>query len=230
MTRTHIYLVIAIAACGASGGCGAKPDATVQGTVTIDGELANRGTVVFHPVESGPPAYGTIDQNGTYSLRVGQGDLKEADGGRLHSGEYIATVVVNMLSSGGETLGPAGPPMPGPRLTAAKYADKNTSDLRITVKPGLNIVPLELEGAASEEASAPEVGAKPQEGNQSVESGEGAPETPSGHAPAAGAKAAPPAEAAPAEAAPAKAAPAEADGNSGSQGGPSADDSREPKP
>lgn len=164
MTRTNLCLVIVIVACGASGGCGAKPDATVQGTVTIDGELANRGTVVFHPVKEGPPAYGTVHENGTYSLRVGQGDLEEVDGGKLRSGDYIVTVVVNMPPLGKETVGgAAGPPVPGPRLTAGKYAETATSDLRFTVKPGLNVVPLELEGAAAEEAREEAAEAKPKE-------------------------------------------------------------------
>ena len=58
-------------------GCGG-PDSTVQGTVTIDGELAHRGIVTFHPVDGGPTAYGSIGENGEYSLRVGRGDLNDA--------------------------------------------------------------------------------------------------------------------------------------------------------
>ena len=58
-------------------GCGARRQVRLdrrQGTVTVDGELAPCGRVTFHPVKTGPPAYGSIFQNGSYSLRIGQGD------------------------------------------------------------------------------------------------------------------------------------------------------------
>lgn len=121
-------------------------DSTVQGAVTIDGELANRGTVIFHPVGKGAPAYGDIRKDGTYSLRVGQGDLSDADGGQLASGDYVVTVMVTSAPPGdtGDL------PMPGPRVTAAKYREKSTSDLKVSVKPGPNVVPLDLEGAAAD--------------------------------------------------------------------------------
>lgn len=152
LTRLASYVTAAVLACVIVAGCGPRPDATVEGTVTIDGQLAGRGTVVFHPVEVGPVAYGNIFPDGTFSLRVGQGDLDELDGGHVFSGDYIVTVVVNMPSAATETIGEGGPPKPGARLTARKYANRATSDLRVAVKPGRNVVPLELEGAAREEA------------------------------------------------------------------------------
>jgi hypothetical protein len=126
-------------------------DSSVQGTVTIDGVLADHGTVAFYPAGGGPPAYGNIAKNGSYSVRVGQGNLRNEDASRIHSGEYIVTVVVNTPAQNGETLGEAGPPKPGPRMTAAKYATKDSSPMHVTVKPGPNIVPLELEGASHAE-------------------------------------------------------------------------------
>ena len=145
MTRFLLYCVSMAALIGCGG-----PDATVQGTVTIDGQLARRGTVLFHPVDGGPMPYGTIADNGSYALRVGQGDLKDA-GAEIKSGDYIVTVVVNMPSKKDEMVGETGPPRPGARLTAKKYATKESSDLRATVKAGPNVVPLELEGAAPDE-------------------------------------------------------------------------------
>jgi hypothetical protein len=127
-------------------------DSTVQGAVTIDGELANRGTVIFHPVGQGAPAYGDIRKDGTYSLRVGQGDLSDADGGQLASGNYVVTVMVTSAPPGE----PSDLPMPGPRVTAAKYREKATTDLKVSVKPGPNVVPLDLEGAAADPLPAEE--------------------------------------------------------------------------
>jgi hypothetical protein len=136
-------LVAAIIGCGG-------PDATVQGTVTVGGEIAHQGTVQFHPVKGGPTAYGNIADNGSYSLRVGQGDLSDPNAGMVQSGEYIITVVVNMPSTRNQALGEAGPPEPGARLSAEKYATKESSNLHATVNPGANVVPLELDRATAE--------------------------------------------------------------------------------
>jgi hypothetical protein len=148
MTRGFIVSFGLLAVCI---GCG-SPSANVQGTVTIDGQLAQNGTVVFHPVDEGPTAYGSIDKNGNYSLRVGQGDLSDPNAGQVEMGEYIVTVVVNMPSRPDDVEGEAAPPTPGARLSAEKYSNKDTSPLRHTVSGGANVVPLEIEGAVAEEA------------------------------------------------------------------------------
>lgn len=124
-------------------------DSTVQGAVTIDGELVNRGTVVFHPQGPGAVAYGDIGRDGTYSLRVGQGDLGDADGGQLSSGDYLVTVMVTSMPADV----PSDLPLPGPRVTAVKYREKSTTDLKVSVKPGLNVIPLDLVGASADPPS-----------------------------------------------------------------------------
>jgi hypothetical protein len=145
---TRILVCLSLLAVFA--GCGG-PDATVQGSVTIDGQLARRGTVVFHPVDGGPAAYGSIADNGSYALRVGQGENEDAQA-EIDSGQYIVTAVVNMPSQKDQLMGDSGPPAPGARITAIKYAAKETSDLRVTVKPGPNVVPLDLKGASGDES------------------------------------------------------------------------------
>jgi hypothetical protein len=126
-------------------------DATVQGTVTIDGELANRGSVTFHPVDNGPTAYATIQKDGSYALRTGQGPIGKVDGGQVHSGDYIVTVVVTEAPAAREPTEDSGPPIPGLRITAAKHAKKKSSDLRYKVDPGANVISLELERASEDE-------------------------------------------------------------------------------
>jgi hypothetical protein len=145
MKRAWVLLSLPVVACLGCGG----PDATVQGTVTVGGEIAHQGTVQFHPVHGGPTAYGTIANNGSYSLRVGQGDRHDPNDSQVQSGEYIVTAVINMPSVKDEALGEAGPPMPGARLSAEKYGSQETSDLHVTVKTGANVVPLELERAVA---------------------------------------------------------------------------------
>lgn len=134
-------------------GCNQPPtrSASVSGTVLVDGELAIQGTVTFHPVEGGPPASGRILSDGTFTVRTGQGDLSDVDGGTLAPGEYKVTVVVT--SDTGEAVAEEGPPEAGPRLTAAKYASVGTTDLTRTVEAGKNMFVLKLEGATTQEAS-----------------------------------------------------------------------------
>lgn len=128
-------------------GCGkpAAQTATVSGTVLVDGELVDRGTVTFYPLGEGAPATGRVRGDGTYSLQVGQGNASDVDASRVPTGDYLVTVVVNTEST--ETLGEGGPPIPGPRITPEAYASADTSDLRRTVKPGVNVFAFELERA-----------------------------------------------------------------------------------
>jgi hypothetical protein len=129
-------------------GCGGPAyeyDSVVTGTVTVDGELAKTGTVTFHPVEQGRPAMGRVHSDGSYSLRTGQGDLSQVDGGTIASGEYLVTARIVGPSPEGAATAEGGPPKPGPSLIAAKYRDKETTDLRYTVKPGEQVIVLNLE-------------------------------------------------------------------------------------
>jgi hypothetical protein len=140
--------LIAIAGCAGQGSVG---DATVQGSVTVDGQLAPRGTVAFHPVEAGPVAIGTIDANGSYALRIGQGNPKDINSSLIRSGEYQVTVVVTAEPDRESRIADDGPPRPGPRLAAAKYANKTTSGLSQTVKKGPNLINFALDGAWADE-------------------------------------------------------------------------------
>jgi hypothetical protein len=153
-------------------GCGGPAneyDSVVTGTVTIDGELAKSGTVTFHPVEDGKPAIGRIHPNGSYSLRTGQGDLEKVDGGTVVSGEYVVTVSIKGPSPENAELGDGGPPVPGPSLVAAKYASKETTDQRVTVKPGEQVIVLNVAGP---EPTAPAEGTAESETSENGESDE----------------------------------------------------------
>jgi hypothetical protein len=131
-------------------GCGGPAyeyDSIVTGTVTVDGELATAGTVTFHPVKDGIPAVGRIHPDGSYSLRTGQGNLRESDGGTVIPGEYLVTVSVTAPPVDGAVIGEGGPPIPGPSLISRRYAQKETTDLRLTVKAGPQVIVLNLDPA-----------------------------------------------------------------------------------
>lgn len=132
-------------------GCsqGDQNDAAVQGNVTIDGVLASRGTVTFFPAKGGPVAVGQIHPDGSYSLRTGLNAGGSPDDAKIRPGQYVVTVMVTGEPAAAELHKADGsPPIAGPRLTSIKYASKETSGLHFDIKPGLNMVALELEGAA----------------------------------------------------------------------------------
>lgn len=61
----------------ALGGCTRTDGLTlgeVSGTVTADGQPVRYGFVTFQPKGDGPPAMGTINKDGTYSLTTGEPD------------------------------------------------------------------------------------------------------------------------------------------------------------
>jgi hypothetical protein len=147
-----VFLVLTICVLSGCSNDKSGADAVVQGTVTIDGVLANRGQVTFFPAKQGPVATGPIHEDGSFSLRVGQGNMANPDESKIASGKYIATVVVNEPADKSATVGEGGPPLAGKRLTAIKYSQKESSGLNFTVKPGRNVFPIELEGSQNDPA------------------------------------------------------------------------------
>ncbi len=135
--------------CGDSG----AGDAIVQGTVTVDGQLAESGSVVFHSQGDSPAAYGTIREDGTYVLRVGRGNVDNVNASKIMSGDYVATVQIRGPSIPDAEFEGA-PPRPGPLLIAEKFTSKATSGLAHTIKAGRNVVNLELESPSEEELQA----------------------------------------------------------------------------
>lgn len=158
MMRLLPFSVCAVCVAAILSGCGGAAntyDAVVTGTVTIDGELAKSGTVIFYPVkEGGLVATSQVFPDGSYSLRTGQGDLRSVDGGTVQSGDYVVIVSIAGPPAPGAVVAEGGPPVPGPSLIAAKYALKDSTDLKFTVQPGPNVFVLALDGAEPVEMKA----------------------------------------------------------------------------
>ena len=119
---------------GCSGGGG-----TVSGTVTLDGTPIQGGVVTFHPVGEGPSAIGAVKKDGTYEVTIGNQTA-------IPPGEYLVTVDYGEATTSEPGPGPPKPPPVPKRITPDKYANKDTTDLRVTVKAGSNKIPLELKG------------------------------------------------------------------------------------
>lgn len=131
-----VAAVVGSFAIAALAGCGGAYDATAHGVVTLDGKAVPRGTVSFHPVTGGPPAYAMIDDDGSYAIRTGR------ESG-LPAGDYAVSVTANEAPKTNQS-DKGGPPPPGKDITPAWYRMKETSGLKYTVNPGSNEINLEL--------------------------------------------------------------------------------------
>lgn len=115
-------------------GCGEAHDASVTGTVSLDGQPLTKGAVTFTPVQAGAMAVANIQPDGSYSVYTG-------DQAGLEAGEYRVTVAATEMPA-------ATPedPEPLPKLlTPARYSDPSTSGLTLKVTPGSNRFDISLD-------------------------------------------------------------------------------------
>jgi hypothetical protein len=121
-------------------GCERKLPATIEGTITIDGqslpqETKTTGEVMFYPTGGGAAAYAPIMAGGKYSVNTGGSK-------GLEPGEYKVTVRVVEIPPeppGGFT----GPP-PQKMISPPRYQDRDQSGLLKTVEPGKNTIDLDI--------------------------------------------------------------------------------------
>lgn len=140
-SKPWISSLLFMTASLATSGCGSQ-QTTVTGTVTLDGQplaigTAQRGTVVFQPVDGGAVATGMIDQYGKYRVSTGAGV-------GLAPGKYVITVrAVEVIPATEETVEPTGRP-----LTPAVYAAAGTSGFAFEIVPGENTCDVALRSDA----------------------------------------------------------------------------------
>jgi hypothetical protein len=135
LTRTCGGLVVIAGSLIGIVGCGGAYDASVAGSVTLDGNAVPRGTITFAPVNGGPAGYARID-GGKYTVYTGREE-------GLPAGDYDVTVISNEAAAA-QANANGGPPPPGKAITPAWYRAKDTSGLKFTVKPGSNSIDLPL--------------------------------------------------------------------------------------
>lgn len=149
-SRPYAFTAIGLFALLGCNDSAIKQDASVQGTVIVDGELATQGIVAFHPDDGGAVAYGTIHSDGSYALRIGQGQRNDLDNSKIYPGKYTATVAVTSPSSDKkEEIGNLREP--SPRINDTKFSNKNTSGLMYEVASGRNIINISVERAPLDE-------------------------------------------------------------------------------
>jgi hypothetical protein len=131
-----ICVCVSLMALIASGCSKSRFESTVTGTVKLDGAPIGPGVIQFVPNgNSHNPATGAIQVDGNYELNT-------SNEVGLDSGEYRVTVSVYdqpQLAPGERAaLGSA------VLKTPEKYMSLETTDLKFTVAPGTNTIPVEL--------------------------------------------------------------------------------------
>src|SRR5262245_15890701 len=126
-----------VVALGALAGCsrGGRPVGHVSGVVTYAGKPVPTGTVMFVPVESGPPAYGDIGPDGRYELSTycpGDGAVVGAHKVMITALEQLPPALANNQNRLPQMLVPP------------KYGDTKTSGLSFEVKAGDNTLDILL--------------------------------------------------------------------------------------
>lgn len=160
-------------------GCNSSTEATLSGTVLVEGELASSGQVTLHPVKEGPTACGRIHRDGSYVVKIGQGNRDNPDASTIPPGDYVVTVVVLREPRPNEAS-QSGPPLPGDRWSDPIYADRDSTPLRVSVGAGRQLLPLDLkaaaDAAAESDAAAGAAEAPPTEDEQPAAEGDPAEE------------------------------------------------------
>jgi hypothetical protein len=109
-------------------------ESQVSGHVTLDGKRIGPGTVVFSPVDSGKPATGSIESDGSYLMKTSRDD-------GLAAGRYRVAVSIREMP---QNVQRGDRPPPGKLLIPEKYEQSTTSGLEYEVVPGDNTIDIEL--------------------------------------------------------------------------------------
>jgi hypothetical protein len=116
------------------GGYGPKFGADVRGVVTISGNPAPHGMIVFNPVDGGPISASVIYPSGKYRVTT-------AGHRSLAPGDYIVTIAI-VDDGGNHTQTPSAAALQS--LIDPRYSSKETSGLMSTVKLGRNTLSFDL--------------------------------------------------------------------------------------
>lgn len=138
-----MWIVVCVSLSGCGGGGSGVKTGTVQGKVQLKGMALTKGTVFFFSAKGGDAASGSIQADGSYTLRYEKGLS-------VPIGDYTVSVMLDDV--GGPIMDPMklnekiekeGLPKPSESIPV-KYTDPKTSGLISVVKEGANTADFEL--------------------------------------------------------------------------------------
>lgn len=122
-TRTLVAAAAAFALLGLTAGCGGPPRAKVSGTVTLDGNPVESGTISFYPTANAGQTAGGGIQDGRYTLDASPGEM---------------TVVISANKVVGKTRMFKDGPETDKVVELIPERYNKTSELKVTLQPGTN--------------------------------------------------------------------------------------------
>lgn len=134
-----VWLVCALAVCV---GCDRGPRLVpVSGVVLLDGQPVANAAVLFIPAE-GRPAEGTTDAEGKFTLQT----FQPGDGALVGTHDVTVTGVrIHGVTATADGLSDADPgKVRYEWFVPQRYSIRETSQLKVEVKPGMGPVTLEL--------------------------------------------------------------------------------------
>jgi len=137
MMHRRLLIAAFLVGLGTFAGCsrGGRPLGRVSGFVTYEGNAVPNGTIVFMPVESGPPAYGNLGPDGHYTLST----FSSEDGAVVGKHLVMITAFEKLTPEEANNI----KRMPK-MLIPAKYNDAKKSKLTAEVSAGDNEISFPL--------------------------------------------------------------------------------------
>lgn len=121
--RTLLAAAVGVAVLGLAAGCGGPPQATVSGTVTLDGQPVENGTISFYPTANAGQTAGGGIENGRFTVTGSPGEMTVLISANKVVGKQ------KMFKDGPETDKIV-------ELIPDRY--NKTSELKVTLSPGVN--------------------------------------------------------------------------------------------
>lgn len=119
-------------------GCAQKPETSVSGKVTYQGQPVPHGEIAFFKPATGEVAQGALGDGGAYSLVTADKELSP--------GEYLVVIAPTRIYE--KATGPHGMEYKmvekGGESIPVRYRDRVNSPLKATLAPGTNTVDFEL--------------------------------------------------------------------------------------
>ncbi len=131
MHRIEICTALLVFAAFASGCTPANPVGTVKGTATLKGKPYNDAAIMFVSLEKGLGSGGDLQADGSFSLTE-----------PLPVGPYTVYFAPKSVSAEDASAAPV--PMQVDKSVPGKYWSESSSDLKVEVKKGENIIPIDI--------------------------------------------------------------------------------------
>ncbi|MCC9606587.1 hypothetical protein LOC68_17110 [Blastopirellula sp. JC732] len=126
----YVHLAILGIAATMLLGCGGgseRPSATIQGVVTLEGKPLDQGSVHFTSPKTGESAYANLTGEGKYLVTFPYADIGQA---------YQVSIGKTVVDETDAHALAANPPAPMTVKIPAKYSERTTSGLSVTIETG----------------------------------------------------------------------------------------------